>query len=155
MKEYCQCCSKQFVDMVCDRKTTVSKRYAVRLVKEYIEKVNLVYKANNATEHSYRGYLQTLIAEMVSDITITNEPKRQKCGAPDYIIQKKEIPVGYIECKDIGEDIHNLKKTDLEQRERYISSLPNIIFTDYLEFIFFRNAQIVHRYCNRKKSNKE
>ena len=49
---------------------------------------------------------------MVKEIRATNEPKRQSCGAPDYILTKKDIPVGFIEAKDIGDkDLEGKKKT--------------------------------------------
>jgi predicted helicase len=112
-------------------------------VNEYIKQVKKGLSTGISTEHSYRPALQNLFNNLVNGITITNEPKRQKCGAPDYIIQRKEVPVGYIEAKDIGENLVNPKKTDLEQRKRYLASLENIIFTDYLEFHFYRQGQKV------------
>ena len=48
---------------------------------------------------------------------VTNEPSRVACGAPDYIITRKNIPVGYIEAKDIGADLDN--KLYKEQFDRY------------------------------------
>ena len=105
-------------------------------LEQYIESVNAKYKLGNATEHTFRGLLEQLIESIVPEITATNEPKRIKCGAPDYILTKKEIEVGYIEAKDIGDkDLAGIKKTgNKEQFDRYKSALPNIIFTDYLDF---------------------
>ena len=103
---------------------------------QYIDSINKRYKLGNATEHTFRGDLQQLIESIVPDIRATNEPKRQSCGAPDYILTKKEIPVGFIEAKDIGDkDLEGTKKTgNKEQFDRYKSSLNNLIFTDYLDF---------------------
>ncbi len=103
---------------------------------QYIDNINKRYKLGNATEHTFRGDLQTLIESLVPDIRATNEPKRQSCGAPDYILTKKEIPVGFIEAKDIGDkDLSGAKKTgNKEQFDRYKASLNNLIFTDYLDF---------------------
>jgi predicted helicase len=103
---------------------------------QYIDNINKRYKLGNATEHTFRGDLQTLIESLVPDIRATNEPKRQSCGAPDYILTKKEIPVGFIEAKDIGDkDLVGAKKTgNKEQFDRYKASLNNLIFTDYLDF---------------------
>lgn len=105
-------------------------------LEQYIESVNAKYKLGNATEHTFRGLLEQLIESIVPEIRATNEPKRIKCGAPDYILTKKEIEVGYIEAKDIGDkDLAGIKKTgNKEQFDRYKSALPNIIFTDYLDF---------------------
>jgi len=103
---------------------------------QYIQNINSAYKRGNATEHTYRGDLKQLIESIVTDVAATNEPKRQQCGAPDYIITKKDIPIGFIEAKDIGDkDLSGLKKTgNKEQFDRYKNSLNNLIFTDYLDF---------------------
>jgi len=67
-------------------------------IQEYFDSVAAHYKRGNATEHTYRGDLQKLIEAIVKGIAVTNEPKRIDCGAPDYILTKGEIPVGYIEA---------------------------------------------------------
>lgn len=80
-----------------------------------------------------------------------NEPKRQRCDAPDYILTKKDdlsrefgIPVGFIEAKDIGDnDLDGTKKSgNIEQFDRYKSSLENLIFSDHLNFHLYRNRAI-------------
>ena len=105
-------------------------------LEQYIDNINAKYKLGNATEHTFRGLLEQLLESIVPEIRATNEPKRQQCGAPDYIITKKEIPVGFIEAKDIGDkDLSGIKKTgNKEQFDRYKNSLNNLIFTDYIDF---------------------
>ncbi|WP_332914325.1 hypothetical protein [Algoriphagus boritolerans] len=112
---------------------------------DYLSALNSRYRLGNATEHTFRGDLQNLLESLAPGISATNEPKRQACGAPDYILtNKKEIPVGYIEAKDIGDsDLHGVKKNgNKEQFDRYKGSLDNLIFTDYLEFVYFRNGEL-------------
>jgi predicted helicase len=104
-------------------------------IQEYIQSLNNQFKLGIATEHTFRGYLQQLIESLVPEITATNEPKRVKCGAPDYVITKKEIPVGYIEAKDIGANLND--KNYKEQFDRYKNSLNNLIITDYIDFHFY------------------
>ncbi|WP_317897761.1 type ISP restriction/modification enzyme [Aurantibacillus circumpalustris] len=113
--------------------------------QQYIDNINQRYKLGNATEHTFRGDLQQLIESLVPDIRATNEPKRQSCGAPDYILTKKDIPVGFIEAKDIGDkDLEGSKKTgNKEQFDRYKGSLNNLIFTDYLDFHLYRDGQFI------------
>ncbi|MBS4059442.1 MAG: hypothetical protein KG029_03500, partial [Bacteroidetes bacterium] len=53
---------------------------------QYIGNINQKFKAGNATEHTFRGILEQLIESIVPTIRATNEPKRQSCGAPDYIL---------------------------------------------------------------------
>ncbi|GAB2841383.1 type ISP restriction/modification enzyme [Ferruginibacter profundus] len=114
-------------------------------IQQYIDNLNQRYKLGNATEHTFRGDLQTLIESLVPNIRATNEPKRQDCGAPDYILTKKDIPVGFIEAKDIGDkDLAGLKKTgNKEQFDRYKASLNNLFFTDYLDFHLYIDGQFV------------
>ncbi len=112
---------------------------------QYIDNINQRYKLGNATEHTFRGDLQTLLESLVPTIRATNEPKRQSCGAPDYILTKKDIPIGFIEAKDIGDkDLEGAKKTgNKEQFDRYKVSLSNLISTDYLNFLLYRDGQFV------------
>ncbi|CAC5345359.1 MULTISPECIES: type ISP restriction/modification enzyme [Planktothrix] len=115
------------------------------MIEKYIQDINKRYQLGNATEHTFRGDLQQLIENLVPTISATNEPKRQSCGAPDYILTKKDIPVGFIEAKDIGDkDLKGAKKTgNKEQFDRYKASLNNLIFTDYLDFHLYRDGEFI------------
>jgi len=122
-------CKRQGADMV---------------VNDYINELNREYLTGNATEHSYRPALKKLIENILitdksSPLHITNEPKRIECGAPDYIITKNNIPVCYIEAKDIGVDLHS--KQHKAQFQRYIHSLDNLVITDYLCFQFYQKQE--------------
>ncbi|MCU0432259.1 MAG: DNA methyltransferase [Bacteroidia bacterium] len=112
-------------------------------VAEYLDSINKRYKQGITTEHSFRGDLQTLIESLIPGVYATNEPKRQKCGAPDYILTRNEIPVGFIEAKDIGDgDLQGKNKSgNKEQFDRYRESLTNLIFTDYLDFHFYKDGK--------------
>lgn len=114
-------------------------------LEQYIDNIDKRYRLGNATEHTFRGDLQNLLEALVPTIRATNEPKRQSCGAPDYILTKKDIPVGFIEAKDIGDkDLDGTKKTgNKEQFDRYKASLNNLIFTDYINFHLYREGEFV------------
>jgi predicted helicase len=126
-------------------------------IEQYLQSINTRFKLGNSTEHTFRGDLQQLIEALSPGFRATNEPKRQKCGAPDYIITKKDIPVGFIEAKDIGAvDLEGIKKLgNKEQFDRYRTSLDNIIFTDYLDFLLYRNGQLVLRVAIGEITEKE
>ncbi len=114
-------------------------------VDQYIDNLDKRYRLGNATEHTFRGDLQQLLESLVPSIRATNEPKRQSCGAPDYILTKKDIPVGFIEAKDIGDkDLDGLKKSgNKEQFDRYKASLNNLIFTDYVHFHLYLEGEFI------------
>ncbi|MDR1884043.1 MAG: N-6 DNA methylase [Prevotella sp.] len=108
---------------------------------QYIAELDRLYRTGNATEHSYRPALQRLLENVTTELTVTNEPKRIACGAPDYIVTHGDIPLGYIEAKDIGIDLNG--KANREQFDRYRESLGNLIITDYLTFQLFKDGEPV------------
>jgi len=115
-------------------------------LKEYISTVNQKFRAGNATEHSYRGALEQLMQTLLPKLRIVNEPKRVKCGAPDYIASRKDgMPVFYIEAKDIGDNDLDGRNPHghKEQFTRYKQALDYIIFTDYLDFHLYEHGEFV------------
>ncbi len=114
-------------------------------IQEYIAKVSDRYQSGITTEHSFRGDLQNLLESLLPEVMVTNEPKHIACGAPDYILTRKEIPVGYIEAKDLGADINS--KSYKEQFDRYRHSLNNLIITNYLDFDVYKDGEKVATYA--------
>ena len=108
------------------------------MIRTYLEKITTRYQTGISTEHSYRGDLQQLLESLVKGVLVTNEPARIACGSPDYILTRQNIPIGYIEAKDIGVSLAKIAKS--EQIERYRTSLDNLIVTDYLDFWLYRNG---------------
>ena len=115
-------------------------------LKEYISIVNQKFRAGNATEHTYRGVLEQLMQSLLPKLRIVNEPKREKCGAPDYIASRKDgMPVFYIEAKDIGDNDLDGRNPHghKEQFTRYKQALDDIIFTDYLDFHLYEHGEFI------------
>ena len=115
-------------------------------LKEYFSTVNQKYRAGNATEHTYRGALEQLMQTLLPKLRIVNEPKREKCGAPDYIASRKDgMPVFYIEAKDIGDNDLDGRNPHghKEQFTRYKQALDYIIFTDYLDFHLYEHGEFI------------
>lgn len=110
-------------------------------VAEYLQSIEGDLKAGNATEHTYRPALKQLIERLGEGVSATNEPKRIECGAPDFIVTRRTVPLGYVEAKDVGLKLDRIEND--EQIVRYRSSLSNLILTDYLEFRLYRNGEPV------------
>jgi hypothetical protein len=117
-------------------------------LRAYILSIEKALSGGNATEHTYRPFLKNLVESLADGITATNEPRREACGAPDFIITRNEIPVGYIETKDIGKPLSAIEND--EQLKRYRSRLGNLILTDYLEFRWYVGGE--HRLIARLAS---
>lgn len=113
-------------------------------IQTYIQTVNTRYKAGNTTEHSFRGDLQQLLETLLPGILATNEPTRIACGAPDYILTKNDIPICYIEAKDLGADLNS--KSHQAQFKRYRDALNNLIITNYLDFQVYKDGELITSY---------
>lgn len=99
----------------------------------FLTKVSDIYQGGKASEHSYRPALQELLSSIKEGVTALNEPRRIACGAPDLILERDNITIGYLEAKDIDLGIRNMKGQNRAQQERYRGGLPNLIYTNCLD----------------------
>ncbi|MDM8558975.1 type ISP restriction/modification enzyme [Candidatus Parabeggiatoa sp. HSG14] len=105
-------------------------------ISQYLDQIQTLLNTGVANEHTHRPALVNLLKTLYPDLKAVNEPKRIACGSPDLVILNPEdVPLGYIEAKDIGVSLDKALKT--EQLKRYLESLHNLIVTDYLEFRWF------------------
>ncbi len=117
---------------------------------DYLAELHGNLARDDATEHTHRLALQKLLQSFGQDITVTNEPARILCGAPDLNITHGRVPLGHIETKDVGTSLDAIEKDgakaapathDGRQFKRFLSGLPNWILTNYLEFRWFVNGE--------------
>src|SRR5216110_2889477 len=116
------------------------KRNVIETVlRNYLANIEDPYKTGNATEHTYRPALHKLLVSLISDIVALNEPKRVKCGAPDYAVFRRTgqglLTIGYVEAKDINAPLDKVEHG--EQMGRYLRALDNLVLTDYVEFRWY------------------
>lgn len=104
-------------------------------------------------EHTHRTSLDRFVIEIKDKIAYTNikiihEPNNDKegRGAPDFLITKDSLTLGYIENKRINADLDSISQSP--QIEKYLRLSDNLMLTDYLRFCLVRrndkgNAEIV------------
>ena len=110
-------------------------------VRGYLRSIADTHATGHATEHSYRPALQTLIEALGGDgVKALNEPSHVECGAPDFIVEHNGVPIGHIECKDVGAHLSQVEESD--QLKRYREGLPNLVLTDYLEFRWYVDGSL-------------
>ena len=119
-------------------------------LRDYLKNIEKAYQKGNATEHTYRSDLKELLESILPNTTATNEPKRVKCGAPDYVVERNtmgtNLTIGYVEAKDIEVDLDAIerdsrlsepKTREGNQLKRYLRALDNLVFTDYVDFRWY------------------
>jgi len=110
-------------------------------MKDYLATIAATAATGKATEHSYRAAVEALFHRLYPKLEITNEPRRQACGAPDFVVQRQGVPLGYIEAKDLGKDLN--ADEFREQFNRYRRSLDNLLITDYLHWQLWQRNELV------------
>ena len=108
-------------------------------VAGYLAALHRIHSRRDTTEHTYRPALKTFVETFDPSITAVNEPARQRCGAPDHILTRNDLPLGYIETKNIGKNLDDPEYK--EQLDRYRAALSNLIVTNYTRFQFYRDTR--------------
>lgn len=119
--------------------------------KAYILQLQDALREGNATEHTHRPFLKGLLEGIHKDLRATNEPSRIECGAPDYVVTRSSLTVGYIEVKDVGRSLNEAEQT--EQLQRYRKALPNLILSDYLQFRWYVDGELRQEACLAKRQS--
>jgi len=124
-------------------------------IQNYLDKIKAEFATGRAREHSYRPALKDLLEAVNSKILATNEPAREKCGAPDFVItDKNNIPRGYIEAKDITIGILDKPENQKQIKKYFDGELGyNFLHTDNLEFRFYRDGERVETVVIGKLEN--
>ncbi len=111
----------------------------------FFEQLVSVHGQGNATEHSYRAALQSLFDGINPAVTSQNEPQRLRdVGAPDFSFHRGDVVIGHAEAKIPGADIKKLTGREKDQFNRYRNALPNLIYTDGLLFLFYREGELIN-----------
>lgn len=115
-------------------------------VATYLDRVRTLYASGQTTEHSFRPALHELFASIDPALTVINEPKHlTDVGAPDFVFNRGAVSIGWCEAKDIGKDVRKFATGDYSkgQKDRYRKGLPNLIYTNGLDFEFIRDGEAV------------
>ncbi|MBF0319611.1 MAG: N-6 DNA methylase [Nitrospirae bacterium] len=120
------------------------------MLSEYLKNITEALLRGDAREESFYPILADLLQAYCDstgkrDIRITSNPKKTEAGNPDFRVwDGKEHITGYIEAKHPS--IDNLDKTeDTDQLKRYLSTFPNVILTNFLEFRLYKNKELTDK----------
>jgi predicted helicase len=126
------------------------------MTKKYLSNLFKTYQKGDAREESYYKHLADFItffseSERKKKIDVTILPKKTEAGNPDFRIWDlptgqagdRQKVIGYIEAKDLGVDLDRIE--DSEQLQRYLSTFPNVILTNFTEFRLYRNGERIDK----------
>ncbi|WP_131143117.1 type ISP restriction/modification enzyme, partial [Helicobacter pylori] len=106
------------------------------MLKEYLESIKDLTPESNELTH--RLFLHNLLKNLKDDFNkefkIEHEPERKQGSQPDFRVSFQGLNIGYIENKRVGENLSQLLKSD--QILKYLELNPNLMLTDYLNFMW-------------------
>lgn len=118
------------------------------MIKNYLKEIEKL-KSPISNEHTYRTPLENLLKSFAvklypnSNISIRQEVSADRKIFPDFTAMDEDKGIiGFIECKDIGFDLHKAIegngnfKIYKEQLLKYLNKHNNLIYTDYINFIY-------------------
>nr|NIM13834.1 N-6 DNA methylase [Candidatus Aminicenantes bacterium]NIM80537.1 N-6 DNA methylase [Candidatus Aminicenantes bacterium]NIN19893.1 N-6 DNA methylase [Candidatus Aminicenantes bacterium]NIN46289.1 N-6 DNA methylase [Candidatus Aminicenantes bacterium]NIN86519.1 N-6 DNA methylase [Candidatus Aminicenantes bacterium] len=118
-----------------------------KILKNYLTDIHEVFSRGDAREESFYTALEKMIDEMApqcgkTKVNITVLPKKTEGGNPDFRVwDGKSKITGYIEAKKPDTDLDDVENS--EQLKRYRETFPNLILTNFLEFRFYRDGQLM------------
>lgn len=115
--------------------------------EKYSQELHKKFLSGDATEPSYyptlKLFFECIAKNLQIPIEIVPNPKKIDAGMPDFKIKTEdERIIGYVEAKDIPQNLNDLLTS--EQLTRY-KHLPNLILTNFRDFILFREGDLVKR----------
>lgn len=110
------------------------------IFQKYLQSISKKFSYEETTEIGYRTDFEDLLKEIFKSINVNridHDARSDQGNKPDFVIRKNDIPILYIEAKDIGVSLDKIEKSD--QMSRYFG-YANLVLTDYVEFRFYRNG---------------
>ncbi|MGL2736918.1 type ISP restriction/modification enzyme [Helicobacter pylori] len=106
------------------------------MLKKYLEGIKDITPESNELAHrrSLHNLLDSLKDNFNTEFKIEHESRDKQGGQPDFRISYQGLNIGYIENKRVGTNLSRLLKSD--QVLKYLELNPNLMLTDYLNFVW-------------------
>lgn len=122
------------------------------MLKEYLEGIkDLTLESNELT---HRAFLENLLISLKENFNkefkIEHEPERKQGSQPDFRVSFQGLNIGYIENKRVGTNLRKIVESEKsKQILKYLELNPNLMLTDYLNFMWVgkdeNNAPLIKR----------
>lgn len=110
------------------------------ILQNYVGAISLKFSHEETSEMGYRADFEILLKGIFESINVSrfdHDARAKQGNKPDFVVVKNDVPILYIETKDIGVSLDKIEKS--EQMSRYFG-YANLVLTDYVEFRFYRNG---------------
>ena len=115
------------------------------IFSSYFKDLATIARQGDAREESFYSALATMLKEVADNsgrqhVHVTTLPKPTEGGNPDFRLWNgTDRIIGYVEAKRPTEErLDDVENS--EQLQRYRSTFPNLLLTNFLEFRLYRNG---------------
>ncbi|MGL2433939.1 type ISP restriction/modification enzyme [Helicobacter pylori] len=109
------------------------------MLKEYLESIKDLMPEKNELTHrrSLHNLLDSLKDNFNKEFKIEHEPERKQGSQPDFRVSYQGLSIGYIENKRAGTNLRKIVESEKsDQVLKYLELNPNLMLTDYLNFVW-------------------
>jgi len=102
------------------------------IFENYIQSISSKFLHEETSEMGYRTDFEILIKGIFESINvrrIDHDARAEQGNKPDFVVLNHDVPILYIEVKDIGVSLDKIEKS--EQMARYYG-YANLVLTDYV-----------------------
>ncbi|GAA7733541.1 DNA methyltransferase [Helicobacter pylori] len=106
------------------------------MLKKYLESIKDIADEKNELMHrpSLYNLLNGLKDRFNKEFKIEHELRREQGSQPDFCVSLQGLSIGYIENKRVGTNLR--KQLEKPQILKYLELNPNLMLTDYLNFMW-------------------
>jgi len=120
------------------------------ILTDYFKSIADVAGQGDAREESFYSCLEAFLQGIAtstgrSEFHVTTLPKKTEAGNPDFRVWNgQDRIIGYIEAKNPTEgNLDYVESTN--QLKRYRKTFPNLILTNFFEFLLYHDGELVDR----------
>lgn len=123
------------------------------ILNDFAKEVARLRDSGETLEGPYRSQIEALFQNLSFDgheIRAINEGGRveshdesnAKSMRPDFFVKRDGNVIGYVEHKKIEVNIRSMSGENEKQKARYTAALPNLIYTNCIEWDFYRDGRL-------------
>ena len=119
------------------------------MIKSFVGDIAKKMHQGDAREETYYGIFERFLEDHSQELdaknaTVTALPKKTEAGNPDFRVwDGSHKVIGYVEAKKPGANLDKLQES--EQLQRYRSTFPNVILTDFFEYRLYKDGELIDK----------
>lgn len=101
---------------------------------DYLNQIARVYDNGQRIRNVFRPAIRDLLYSLDPELQPLHDPLMADAGAPDFVVLRDGIPVGYVSCVDVDADLSPIAG---EEKAASLQALGNLLLTNALDFRWY------------------